>query len=248
LPPETGPKGGADRGRTEERVGKSAPRTARGSPWRDKCSAGLTCKGIDDGSCALWHPAKRSPSATPSPSRDSRYLSASSDGVSEMVRKAGFNKHFKGYVHVAPPPEQANLATAKEAGPQRSVRFRDVPDEICLVPESLGPVRSLAASETPASSCMRKGQSDKFLSHPELPECILTRTQTREFAADFADRNVTSEWLKLSEHDRRRSVIRGFHWPTLLNAFIASCLYHRIPVTAPVRNAWEPVWRPKFPG
>ncbi len=133
LPPETGPKGGSDRGRTEERVGKTAPRTARGSPWRDKCAAGLKYEGIDDGACALWHhPAQRSPSATPSPSRDS----ASSDSVSEMVRKAGFNKHFKGYVHVVPPPEQANLATAKEAGPQRSVRFRDVPDEICLVPES----------------------------------------------------------------------------------------------------------------
>jgi len=86
---------------------------------------------------------------------------------------------------------------------------------------------------------MRKGQSDKFLSHPELPECILTREQTRGFAADFVDRNVTSEWLKLSEHARRCSVIRGFNWPALLNALIASCLYHRLPVTAPIRNAWD---------
>jgi hypothetical protein len=155
-----------------------------------------------------------------------------------MVKKAGFKSHFKGYVYVVPPPEQANLA-AKEAGPQRSVQFRDMPEEICLVPESLQAARSLAASETQASSCMRKSPSDKFLSHPELPECILTRTQTREFAADFVARNVTSEWLKLSEHDRRRSVIFGFHWPTLLNSFIASCLFHRIPVTAPIRNAWD---------
>ncbi len=107
------------------------------------------------------------------------------------MQRAGFRSHFKGYVYVVPPPEQANLAAATEAGPQRSVQFRDVPDEICIVPESLQAARSLAASETQASSCMRKSPSDKFLPHPEVPANLLTRAETRQFVAEFGARNVT---------------------------------------------------------
>ena len=235
---EPAPTSGADpdRGRTSERAGDGkSTRPSSPSPWKDKCAAGKKCKGITDGSCKLWHPARDSPSTSPSPSRGS----ASSARASDIVRKAGFS----GYVHVVDPPEPAylNLATAVEADPPKRIQFCDVPTEPGAVPAPQQRDLSEAAFQTPVSSAMRQGPSDKFLPHPELPENLLTREGTRKFVADFKSRDVTSDWLKLTEYDRRCSVLQGFSWPAELNRVIASCLYYQLPVSAPIRNAWDRV-------
>ena len=229
----------SSRGRTGDRSTGKMPR--HNSPWKDPCPAGLKCKGIADRSCGLWHPAARgSPSASPSPSRGSD----SSASVSDMVKRAGFGSagHINGFVHVVP-PEQAylNLATAKEASPQRRIRFSDAPAELGAVSASLQRDPCVAVNDSPASSAMRQGQSEKFQPHPELPENLLTREATRQFIADFTSRDVTSAWFKLTEHARRCSVLQGFSWPAELNTVIASCLYYELPLTAPIRKAWDRV-------
>lgn len=241
----------SSRGRTDRRTGKT---TRPNSPFRAKCPDGSRCPGIADASCDLWHPLIRnSPSASPSPSRE-----PSAPTASELVRNAGFGPtHFKGFVEIMPQiapfsaelSAQAHLAAGnqvivKEAADRRSLRFgRDFEE----VGDDEGPgllkySPTVAKYRPPSSSVLRRSRQE-FSVHPELPTNLLSRKDAQRLHAEFQCRNVTSEWLRCTGQQRRDSVLQGMNWPEQLNRFIASCLYYGLPLTAPMRAAWDQLVR-----
>ncbi|MFZ4767885.1 MAG: hypothetical protein ACOYMN_23295, partial [Roseimicrobium sp.] len=55
----------------------------------------------------------------------------------------------------------------------------------------------------------------------------------------FSNLDVTPEWVKFDEHDRRECVTGGQNWVEQVNRLIASCIFHGIPVNAAIRASWE---------
>jgi hypothetical protein len=79
----------------------------------------------------------------------------------------------------------------------------------------------------------------EYKSNPAVPADLFSLKKTRELHFKFGKLDVTPEWVKFDEHDRRECITGGQNWVEQVNRLIASCIFHGIPVNAAIRASWE---------